>query len=184
MAFWILFGFLLLLLIFIIYFYNRLVRAKHMVEEAWSGVDVQLKRRANLVPNLLESVKGYMQHEKDVLNFVSKSRKESIQAGNVQDQQQAENKLTYSLRSLFAVAENYPELKANTNFLDLQKKLYIIEDDIQMARRYYNGAVRKNNILVESFPVNLLAGAFHFNKKEYFELEDPADMELPSVRFS
>lgn len=174
----------MLLLVFTVYFYNRLVRAKQLVAEGWSGVDVQLKRRANLIPNLLETVKGYMAHEKDVLKSLSQDRKESLQAGNVPDQQQAENKLTHSLRSLFAVAENYPELKANTNFLDLQQKLHLIEDDIQLARRYYNGTVRNNNILVESFPVNLLAGAFHFSKEEYFEIENPTDRELPPVHFS
>ena len=154
-----------------------------MVEEGWSSIDVQLKRRSNLIPNILNAVKGYMSHEKQLLEEVTELRSKSDSANTVSDQGRAESSLSGSLMNLFAVAENYPELKANENFLDLQKQLQDIENDIQMARRYYNGTVRNNNVLIESFPSNLVANTFSFKKAEFFEIEDPNARNVPKVEF-
>ncbi len=163
--------------------YNRFVKNKNMVEEAWSGIDVQLKRRANLIPNLLESVKGYMGHEKDVLTNVTEMRSKSMGAEGVAEQGRAEGLLSGALGRLFAVAENYPDLKASRNFIELQGSLQEAEDLIEKARRYYNGTVRELNILVESFPSNMVARIFNFREAEFFELEDPSDREVPKVSF-
>ncbi|MEJ5329046.1 MAG: LemA family protein [Desulfobaccales bacterium] len=163
--------------------YNRLVKNRNLVREAWSGIDVQLKRRADLIPNLVETVKGYMQHERGVLEKVTELRTRSLQAGTVADKAQAEGLLTSALRTLFAVAENYPDLKASANFQDLQKTLADIEEQLQLARRYYNGAARNLNILIESFPSNLVARAFGFETAEYFEIEDAAERAVPRVSF-
>jgi LemA protein len=164
--------------------YNRLVKNKNLTDEAWSGIDVQLKRRTNLIPNLVEAVKGYMGHERGVLEDITSLRTASIAADDVDQQAKIENRLTGALKNLFAVAENYPDLKANGNFIDLQRQLAEIEDQIQMARRYYNGAARNMNILVESFPSNIVAQLFSFRKREYFEIEEPADRALPSLKGS
>lgn len=163
--------------------YNRLVRKRNMVEEAWSGIDVQLKRRANLIPNLLETVKGYMGHEKDVLTDVTEMRSKSMGAEGVAEQGRAEGLLSGALGRLFAVAENYPDLKASRNFMDLQGSLQEAENLIEKARRYYNGTVRDLNILVESFPSNIVARMFNFREAEFFELEDPSDRDVPEVSF-
>ncbi len=164
--------------------YNRLVKNQNLVQEAWSGIDVQLKRRADLIPNLLETVKGYMQHERGVLEKVTELRAQTLQAGSVADKAQAEGMLTAALRTLFAVAENYPDLKASANFQDLQRSLADIEEQIQLARRYYNGAARNLNILIQSFPSNLVARTFNFNTVEYFEIQDAGDRAVPRVSFS
>lgn len=163
--------------------YNKLVRNKNLVAEGWSGIDVQLKRRTDLIPNLLESVKGYMKHERELLSEVTRLRSESMQTQDVNAKSQVENALSRSLANLFAVAENYPDLKANQNFLDLQKQLGEIEDQIQMARRYYNGTVRNFNILIESFPSNLIARQFQFTQASFFELEAETDKAVPKVNF-
>ncbi|HEX9973415.1 MAG TPA: LemA family protein [bacterium] len=163
--------------------YNKLVRGKNLVAEGWSGIDVQLKRRTDLIPNLLESVKGYMKHERDLLSEVTRLRSESMQIKDVNAKSQVENALSRSLANLFAVAENYPDLKANQNFLDLQKQLGETEEQIQMARRYYNGTVRNFNILIESFPSNLIARQFHFTQANFFELEDETDRAVPKINF-
>jgi LemA protein len=163
--------------------YNRLVRLRNMVREGWSGIDVQLKRRANLIPNLVETVKGYMGHERDLLEKVTDLRSRSMHAGSLGEKQLAENALTGGLARLFAVAEAYPELKASQNFQDLQQQVSEIEDQIQLARRYYNGTVRNLNIAIESFPGNLVAGWFAFQTAEFFEAEDPADRAVPTVGF-
>ena len=163
--------------------YNKLVRGKHLVAEGWSGIDVQLKRRTDLIPNLLESVKGYMKHERELLSEVTKLRAESMQTKDVHAKSQVENALSRSLANLFAVAENYPDLKANQNFLDLQRQLGEVEDQIQMSRRYYNGTVRNFNILIESFPSNLVARQFNFIQAEFFEIEDESDRAVPQVKF-
>lgn len=163
--------------------YNRLVRSRQMAQEGLSGIDVQLKRRADLIPNLLESVKGYMGHESQVLEKVTELRAKSLQAGSVAEKGQVEGLLSRALGNLFAVAENYPDLKASQNFLDLQKSLADIEDQIQLSRRYYNGAARNLNILVDSFPSNIVARMFGFTSVEYFELEDQADRAVPKVSF-
>lgn len=171
---------------YVIYAYNALVRARQMVREAWSGIDVQLKRRADLIPNLIETVKGYAAHERGTLDEVTelRTRAQSIPRDDVAGRAQVEGALTQALGRLFAVAEAYPDLKANQNFAQLQTTLETTEGEIQMARRYYNGAARDMNIKVESFPSNLIAGPFGFEKAEYFEIEDPADRAVPKVSFS
>jgi LemA protein len=165
--------------------YNKLVKNKNMVEEGWSGIDVQLKRRSNLIPNLLNAVKGYMKHEKDLLTEVTRLRAnaEEAEGKSPAERSQAESALSAGLIKLFAVMENYPDLKANQNVLDFQNSLEEIENQIQMARRYYNGAVRNLNIMIESFPSNLIANWFRFIKAEFFEIEDDADRAVPSVEF-
>jgi len=167
----------------LIVLYNRLVRLRNMVREGWSGIDVQLKRRANLVPNLVETVKGYMGHERELLEKVAALRSQSLQAGSRGEQQQAAQALSGGLARLFAVAENYPELKADRNFQNLQQQLADIEDQIQMARRYYNGTVRNYNTAIETFPGNLVAGRFAFEAAEFFEIEEAADRAVPKVSF-
>ena len=187
---WIALGVLVLILIavagYVIGAYNGLVRARQMVQEAWSGIDVQLKRRADLIPNLVETVKGYASHEKEALERVTemRARAQNVPVGDIQGRAAAEGMLTQALGRLLAVAEAYPDLKASQNFADLQRALETTEREIQMARRYYNGSVRELNTKVESFPSNLVAGQFGFAKADYFELEDPSDRQLPEVRFA
>lgn len=166
--------------------YNALVRARQMVQEAWSGIDVQLKRRTDLIPNLVETVKGYAAHEKEALERVTemRSRAQGVPAGDIQGRAAAEGLLSQALGRLMAVAEAYPDLKASQNFADLQRSLETTEREVQMARRYYNGSVRELNTKVESFPSNLVASRFNFTKAEYFELDDANDRKLPEVRFS
>ncbi len=162
--------------------YNRLIKHKNLVEEGWSGIDVQLKRRTDLIPNLLETVKGYAKHEEDLFKKVTELRSRSIKAETVAEQSRAEADLSQSLLKLFAVAENYPELKADQNFRELQRELSQLEEQIQMARRYYNGTARDYNIVVESFPSNLVASGFNFDKADYFEI-DETQREVPEVKF-
>ncbi len=163
--------------------YNRLVKNRQLTEEGWSGIDVQLKRRSNLIPNLIASVKGYMKHEKGLLEEITKLRANATAAenGDPETRAKAESALGEGLFRLNAVMENYPDLKANENVMDLQNSLEEIEGEIQMSRRYYNGAARNNNVLVESFPSNLIANHFAFSKADYFEIEDPADRSVPKV---
>jgi len=170
---------------YVILTYNGLVRLRQMVEEAWSGIDVQLKRRADLIPNLVETVKGYATHEKDALREVTemRTRAQSVAPGDVAGRAAAEGMLGQALGRLMAVAEAYPDLKANQNFVELQKTLETIEGEVQMARRYYNGSTRELNVKVESFPSNLIAQHWNFEKRDYFELDDPADRSLPKVSF-
>ena len=171
------------IIIWLIIIYNKLVRNKNMVEEGWSGIDVQLKRRSNLIPNLIETVKGYMGHEAKLLSEITQLRSQSKDIQAVAEKSRVETALTRSLGNLIAVAESYPDLKANQNFLDLQNELSQIENDIQMARRYFNGTVRNLNIMIEAFPSNLVAGQFGFAKAEFFEIEDPGDRKMPDVKF-
>ena len=179
---------LLLLFVFIAVYavgiYNKLVKLKNLVAEAWSGIDVQLKKRYDLIPNLVETVKGYAAHEKETFENVTKARAAAQQATTVEGQQVAENKLNGALMNLMAVAERYPDLKANTNFLELQGALSAIEGDIEKARRYYNGNVREQNTLIDSFPSNVVANSFNFAKSTFFELENPAEKNAPQVKFS
>lgn len=165
--------------------YNGLVKNRQMVEEGWSGIDVQLKRRTDLIPNLLETVKGYMTHERETLEAVTNARAAATSAANGTPEQRAaaEGQLSSALGRLIATAEAYPDLKANTTFLEFQEALQTVEDEIQMSRRYYNGAVRNLNIQVESFPSNFIANAFKFIKAQYFELENEADRQVPNVKF-
>jgi LemA protein len=164
--------------------YNRLVRSQQLTQEGLSGIDVQLKRRADLIPNLLETVKGYMGHERQVLEKVTELRAQSLQAGSLAEKGQAEGLLSRALGNLFAVAENYPELKASQNFMELQNSLAEIEEQLQLSRRYYNGAARNLNILVDSFPSNIVARMYGFTSVEYFELEDQGDRDVPEVSFA
>lgn len=169
----------------VIVLYNRLVKARQMVEEGWSGISVQLKRRSDLIPNLLAAVKGYMSHEKDVLERVTelRARSEAAEGAEPAERAKIEGALSGALVRLFAVMENYPDLKASQNVIDFQDALEDIENHLQMARRYYNGAVRNLNVLVESFPSNLVAGQFGFRKAQYFELDDEQDRAVPQVEF-
>jgi LemA protein len=164
--------------------YNRLVKLKNLKEEGWSGMDVQLKRRFDLIPNLVETVKGYAAHEKETLENVTMARSAVASAGSdPAARMQAENMLTGTLRSLFAVAENYPQLKANENFLQLQQQLASLEDDIQMARRYYNGTVRNFNTMIQGFPAVLIARQMGFSEAPFFEA-DEGSRQAPAVNFT
>ena len=169
--------------IYVISIYNRLVKSKNLVDEGWSGIEAQLKRRANLIPNLVESVKGYAGHERDTLEAVTNLRTQAMGAIDISQRSQKEGELTAALGRLFAVAEAYPDLKANENFISLQEDLSDTEDQIQLSRRYYNGTVRNMNVLVESFPSNWIAGKFKFSKAVFFEVEDSADRSVPKVEF-
>lgn len=163
--------------------YNGLVKTRQMVAEGWSGIEVQLKRRSNLIPNLVETVKGYVTHEQSLLEDVTRLRSQCQSASAIPEKAKLESALGRSLSGLLAVAENYPDLKAASNFTQLQDQLAEIEDQIQMARRYYNGAVRNLNVKVESFPGNLVAGYFGFQTAEFFEFESPEERALPKVQF-
>lgn len=163
--------------------YNQLVSKRNLAEEGFSGMDVQLKRRHDLIPNLLETVKGYMQHEQSTLEKVTQMRAQAGQAKTVEDRAKAEAGLSAALGGIFAVAEQYPELKASQNFIGLQQELSGIEEQIQLARRYYNGSVRDLNTLAEQFPSNIVANMFHFEKKAYFEMESAAERAVPKVSF-
>jgi len=154
-----------------------------MVEEGWSGIDVQLKKRHNLIPNLVETVKGYATHEKETLDQVIKARNSALSAEGVKAQTAAENQLNSALANVFALSEAYPDLKANTNFIQLQEELSAIEADVEKSRRYYNATVRENNILVESFPSSIVANMKDFDIAEYFEIEDTAERSMPNVKF-
>ncbi|MBS1499984.1 MAG: LemA family protein [Bacteroidetes bacterium] len=180
----VLLGLLALLAFYAIAIYNKLVKLKNLVAEAWSGIDVQLKKRYDLIPNLVETVKGYAAHEKETLENVTKARTAAQQATTVEGQQVAEKNLNTALMNLIAVAERYPDLKANTNFLELQATLQTVEGDIEKARRYYNGNVREQNTLIESFPSNIVANLFGFVKSVFFELDNPAEKQNPQVKFS
>ena len=180
---WVIGIILLLAVIAGIVIFNRLVRARNMVNEAWSGIDVQLRRRHDLVPNLVEAVEGYSKHERTLFEEITQTRVESLKAESAKARGEAETTLTGQLKTLFAVAEAYPDLKASSNFIELQKGLVEIEDQIQYARRYYNGAVRDYNIIAESFPSNLLANTFGFRKREFFEIEFATERQAPEVAF-
>lgn len=169
--------------LFIAGLYNGLVRMKVLVDEAWSGIDVQLKRRYDLIPNIVETVKGYAKHEKDTFEKIAALRSQAMQTTDVAEKSKVENQLTSTLKTLFAVAENYPELKANENFLNLQGTLNEIESEIQGARRYYNGAVRDYNTKIMVFPNNLLAGMLGFKAREFFEA-DEEERENVKVSFA
>lgn len=169
---WIVVGVLVVLAAIVVGMYNGLVKSKVRVDEAWSDITVQLKRRADLIPNLVETVKGYAKHEKEVFENVTKARSALMGASSVADTAAAENMLTGALKSLFAVAEAYPDLKANTNFQDLQAELVDTEDKIQAARRFYNGAVRDLNIKIKTFPTLIFASMLGFSEREFFELEE------------
>ncbi len=162
---------IVVLAVWLIAIYNGLVKLKNRVDEAWSDIDVQLKRRYDLIPNLVSTVKGYASHEKELFEKVTEARTRAMSAQSTVDKAQAENMLSQTLKSLFAVAENYPDLKANQNFLELQRDLTDTEDKIQASRRFYNGNVRDFNTKIEIFPNNIFASMMGFSKREFFEAE-------------
>lgn len=169
---------------FIIYLFNQLIRQRSLKDEAWSGIDVQLKRRHDLIPNVVETVKGYKQHEQKTLEDITKLRAQLLCPVPMKDKGKLENDLSSALKSIFALAEAYPDLKANQNFLKLQETLTDIEDQIQLARRYYNGTVRNYNIAIQSFPGNLVAQLFLFKQAEFFELEYVTERKVLDVKFA
>ena len=181
---WLLLAVVVVIAVYLVAIYNRLVRQSNLVREGWSGIDVQLKRRTDLVPNLVAVVKAYAAHERNLFEQVAATRMSSIAADNVASQAAAERALQGALGRLLAVAEAYPELKANTNFLDLQQQLAEIEDHLQMARRYYNGTVRNLNISIQSFPDALVARPLGFREEPFFELDDRSTEGVaPTVAF-
>jgi len=182
LALYIIIGLGVLILLTLVGLYNRLVKLSNMVDESWSGIDVQLKRRYDLIPNLVETVKGYAAHERQTLQAVVDARNRAIGAQGVAEQAQAENMVSAALRNLFALAESYPDLKANQNFLDLQANLSAVENDIQNARRYFNAVTRDYNIACQAFPSVLVANLFGYRKREFFEIEG-AERENVSVSF-
>ena len=187
MELWIILAIIVVAGFFLVAMYNRLVTLRQRVREAWSDIDVQLKRRYDLIPNLVETVKGYAAHEKGVFESVTQARANAIAAGatgSPEQRAQAENVLTGALRSVFAVAEAYPQLQASQNFRDLQENLTATEDKIAFARRFYNGNVRDYNTGLQTFPTNILAGMFGFTVEQYFELADAKERETPKVSFS
>ena len=171
------------IVLWIILTYNRLITLRNRAKEAWSDIDVQLKRRYNLIPNLVETVKGYASHERQLFENVTKARTLAMQAQTVKEKGEAENMLSGTLKSLFAVVENYPDLKASANFLELQRELRDTEDKIQAARRFYNTNVRDLNIKIESFPANTVANIFRFAKMDFFEIGEAAAREPVKVNF-
>lgn len=186
MIIWIVVGLLVLTTFIFIGYYNSLVSLNNRAKEAWSDIDVQLKRRYNLIPNLVKTVKGYAKHERGVFEQVTKARSQAINASGVEKQQKAENMLSDALKSLFAVSENYPDLKASDNFQKLQDELTDTEDKIEAARRFYNANVRDLNIKIESFPSNIVANIFNFKKKDLFQIDESLAetvKETPEVDF-
>ncbi|MEY2476101.1 MAG: LemA protein [Actinomycetota bacterium] len=174
MLLWIILGVALLVVVYGIVQYNGLVRLRNRIESAWSQIDVQLQRRYDLIPNLIETVKGYAAHEKGVFESVTQARANAINAQGPAEQAQAENMVTGALKSLFAVAEAYPDLKANQNFALLQEELSGTEGKIAYARQFYNDSVQSYNTKIQTFPSNLIAGPFGFKEREYFEADDPS----------
>ena len=177
--FWIIVVVLALMIVWAIYAYNRFVRMRVRVDEGWSDIEVQLKRRYDLIPNLVNTVKGYATHEKTAFENVTRARATAMGAQTPAQHAKAENMLTGALKSLFAIAEAYPELKANVNFLELQRELSDTENKIQASRRFYNSVVRDLNTSVDTFPSNLIANLFHFSKREFFDIPDSGPESAP-----
>ena len=185
MSVWIVLAVIAAVVIYAVALYNRLVKSRQMAAEGWSGIDVQLKRRADLIPNLVDTVKGYASHERELFEQVTRLRAQvgGVPQGDVAERAKLEGLLSGAIGRLLVVAENYPALRANENFLKLQESLAAVENEIQLARRYYNGAVRNLNVLVESFPSNLVAGRFGFVRRDFFEIGNEADRAVPKVSF-
>jgi LemA protein len=180
---WIILAIIAVLVLWIIMAFNRLIVLRTRVEEAWADIEVQLKRRYNLIPNLVNTVKGYAGHEKEVFEKVTQARSAAMGATGMAEKAQAENMLSQTLKSLFAVAEAYPQLKANENFLGLQKELTDTEDKVQYSRRFYNTNVRDYNIKTQTVPSNIIANMFGFKKKDMFEITEAGAREVPKVKF-
>jgi len=174
---------IVVLAVWVIGIYNGLVRLRNSVKNAWSQIDVQLKRRHDLIPNLMETVKGYMQHERGTLEAVTKARNLAVNANGVNEQGKAEGQLQQALSNFFVVVEQYPDLKANTNFMALQEELSSTENKIGFSRQAYNDGVMHYNNQIEMFPSNIVAGMFNFEKSEFFEIEDPTERAVPKVSF-
>ncbi|MFH6957988.1 LemA family protein [Flavobacterium aquidurense] len=174
---------LVILGIYLIVLYNTFVSKRNMLEEELSGIDVILKKRFDLIPNLVETVKGYLTHEKETLANIVNLRNQALNAGNADEKLQLDKQLGNAVGTIFALAENYPDLKANTNFLSLQEELSEIETEVERSKRYYNATVRDYNIAIESFPGNIVANSFGFPKKNFLELEDEKQRETPNVQF-
>ncbi len=170
---WIVIGVVGFLLLLGIYFFNRLVRYRQRVESSWSGIDVQLRRRYDLIPNLVEAVKGYAAHERQLFEEVTRARAQGEAATGVRDQAAAENEVTRTVRQLLAVAENYPQLRASQNFLALQEELSSTESKIAFSRQFYNDQVQAYNVITQAFPSNIVAGLFRFKQRDFFEIDDP-----------
>ena len=177
-------GLAVVLTLWLIAMYNGLVQARNQVKNAWAQIDVQLKRRHDLIPNLVETAKGYMKHERETLESVTRARNLAAQPHGPADQAKAENELTRAMSSFFVVVEQYPDLKANTNFLQIQEELTSTENKIGFARQYFNDETMKFNTKVEQFPGNIVAGVFNFKAGEFFEIEEAAQREVPKVSFS
>ena len=180
---WILLGIIVAIIVAVIGMYNSLVRLRNQVKNAWSQIDVQLKRRHDLIPNLVESVKGYAKHEKETMENLTKARSAAVSAEGVAEKSRAEGALSGAIDRLMLVVENYPDLKANQNFISLQEELSSTENKIAFARQNYNDQVLFFNNKIEMFPSNILAGMFNFQTGEFFELEDKAEREVPQVNF-
>ncbi len=180
---WIIIALLVLVVLSFIVIYNTLITKRVRCNEAWSQIDVQLKRRHDLIPNLVETVKGYASHERETLENVIQARNQAVQAQGVKQQEQAENMLTGALRQLFALSESYPNLKANENFAQLHEELTSTENRIAFARQHYNTAAAEYNTARQKFPNSVVAGMFSFKPREYFEIEDPTHREAPQVKF-
>jgi LemA protein len=174
---------LAVLILWAVAIYNKFVQLRESTKNGWSQIDVQLKRRHDLIPNLVETAKGYMAHERGTLESVIKARQQAVDASTFKDKQAAENFLSSTLRSLFAVSENYPNLKADQHMRQIQEELVSTENKISFARQYYNDEVNRLNTAVQSFPDNLIANAFQFQRREFFELEDVSEKKVPQVKF-
>ncbi len=180
---WIILAILVVVGVWFVAVYNGLIKLKVRTDEAWSDIDVQLKRRYDLIPNLINTVKGYATHERELFEKVTQARANAMNAQNPQAKAQAENMLSGALKSLFAVAENYPQLRASENFLELQRELSDTENKIQASRRFYNGNVRDLNTKIQIFPDSVVAGMLSIKQREFFELEEPKEKEAPKVQF-
>ncbi len=172
---------ILLILFYVVFIYNKLIRLRNMVAEAWSGIDVQLQKRYDLIPNIVKIVQGYASHEKNLFEHITDLRTKGIEAQSIKEQEFAEVGLSKALGNLFVVVENYPALKANENFLELQRDLSKVENDLQKARRYYNGSVRNYNILIEQFPTNLIAGIAKHKQSDYFDIKNDSERAVPEI---
>ena len=180
---YIILGVIAVVIFWAIFIYNRLITLFNRAKEAWSDIDVQLKRRYDLIPNLVETVKGYASHERELFEKVTEARTRAMGAQTMKEHSEAENMLSSTLKTLFAVAENYPQLRASENFLELQREVRDTEDKVQAARRFYNGQVRDLNIKIESFPAKIVASLFGFKQMDLFEIEEAAAREPVKVKF-
>ncbi|MFA5270800.1 MAG: LemA family protein [Candidatus Omnitrophota bacterium] len=178
---WIIILVFLLLIVGFAIIYNRLIKYRFLVKEAWSDIDVQLKKRHDLIPNLVETVKGYAKYEQGVFEKVTALRNEIVNSKDNKSNPGLENNFSQAIKSIFAVAENYPDLKANQSFLDLQKNLSSVEDNIQMSRRYYNGTVRDYNVSIQTLPNSIIANIFHFEPAQFFEIEYVTERKSPDI---